>query len=53
MDIIFDYSMPVGEVQPKVRAYSIKVNSSNLIVKDYFHPTIKSIVNLVVGLFRL
>jgi hypothetical protein len=52
VDIIFNYSMPIDKVQPKVRAYRIKVNSSNLIVKDYFYPIIKGIVNIVVGLFR-
>jgi hypothetical protein len=52
VDIIFDYGVPADEVQPEVRAYCIKVNSSNLIVKDYFHPIIKGIVNAVVGLFR-
>jgi hypothetical protein len=51
VDIIFDYSVPADEVQPKVKAYSIKVNGSNLIVTDYFHPIIKSIANAVVGLF--
>jgi hypothetical protein len=53
VDIIFDYGMPADKAQPKVRTFYIKVNSSNLMVKDYFHLTIKSIVNLVVGLFRL
>jgi len=52
VDIIFDYSVPADDVQPEVRAYCIKVKGSNLIVKDYFHPIIKSIVNAVVGLFR-
>ncbi len=52
VDIIFDYGVPADEVQPEVRAYCIKVNGSNLIVTDYFHPIIKSIVNSVVGLFR-
>jgi hypothetical protein len=52
VDIIFDYGVPADEVQPEVRAYRIKVNGSNLIVKDYFHPIIKGIVNAVVGLFR-
>jgi hypothetical protein len=45
--------VPVDEVQLKVKAYRIKVNSSNLIVKDYFHLIIKEIVNAVVGLFKL
>jgi hypothetical protein len=53
VDIIFDYSVPADGVQPEVRAYCIKVKGSNLIVKDYFHPIIKSNVNAVVGLFRL
>ena len=52
VDIIFGYDVPADEVQPNVRAYCIQVNGSNLIVKDYFHPIIKSIVNAVVGLFR-
>jgi hypothetical protein len=53
VDIIFNYSVLIDEVQLKVKAYYIKVNSSNLIVKDYFHLIIKGIVNAVVGLFRL
>lgn len=52
VDIIFDYGVPADEVQPEVRAYCIKVNGSTLIVKDYFHLTIQSIVNPVVGFFR-
>jgi hypothetical protein len=52
VDIIFNYSMLANKAQPKVRTYYIKVNSSNLIVKDYFNFIIKLIVNLVVGLFR-
>ena len=52
VDIIFDYGVPADEAQPEVRAYCIKVNGSSLIVKDYFHPIIKSIVNAVGGLFR-
>jgi hypothetical protein len=52
VDIIFDYSVPTDKVQPKVRVYRIKVNSSNLIVKDYFYLIIKGIVNAVVRLFR-
>jgi hypothetical protein len=52
VDIIFDYGVPADEAQPEVRTYYIKVNGSNLIVKDYFNPLIKSIVNPVVGLFR-
>ena len=52
VDIIFDYGMPADEVQPDVRAYCIKVNGSNLIVKDSFHLIIKLIVNPVIGLFR-
>lgn len=52
VDIIFDYDVPADEGQPEVRAYRINVNGSNLIVKDYFHPIIKPIVNAVVELFR-
>jgi hypothetical protein len=52
VDIIFDYGVPAEDAQPEVRAYCVKVNGSDLIVTDYFHPIIKSIVNAVVGLFR-
>jgi hypothetical protein len=53
VDIIFNYSVLADKVQLKVKAYCIKVNSSNLIVKDYFHFIIKGIVNAVVELFKL
>lgn len=52
VDIVFDYGVPADEVQPDVKAYCVKFNGSDMIVTDYFHPIIKSIVNAVVGLFR-
>jgi hypothetical protein len=41
VDIIFDYGVLADKVQPEVRAYCVRVNGSNLIVKDYFHPIIQ------------
>jgi hypothetical protein len=52
VDIIFDYGVSTDEGQPKVRAYHINVNGSNLVIKDYFHPAIKPTVNMVVSLYR-
>lgn len=48
VDIIFDYGLPTIDCQPPVIAYTITVESPNLIVKQLSNPRIRQFVNLTV-----
>jgi hypothetical protein len=52
VDIIFDYGSPTIECQPRVMAYSITVEGSDLTIKQLSHPNIRKFVNLTVKTFE-
>jgi hypothetical protein len=52
VDIIFDYGSPIIECQPRVMAYSITVEGSDLTIKQLSHPNIRKFVNLTVKTFE-
>ncbi|PMD51577.1 uncharacterized protein K444DRAFT_669335 [Hyaloscypha bicolor E] len=52
VDIIFDYGLPIIECQPRVIAYSITVEGSDLTIKQLSHPNIRKFVNLTVKIFE-
>jgi hypothetical protein len=52
VDIIFDYGSPTTECQPRVMAYSITVEGSDLTIKQLPHPNIRTFVNLTVKTFE-
>jgi hypothetical protein len=52
VDIIFDYGSPTTECQPRVMAYSITVEGSDLTIKQLPHPNIRTFVNLTVKTFK-
>jgi hypothetical protein len=52
VNIIFDYSLPIIEYQPRVIAYSIIVEGSDLTIKQLSHPNIRKFVNLTVKIFE-
>jgi hypothetical protein len=52
VDIIFDYGSPTIECQPRVMAYSITVEGSDLAIKQLSNPNIRQFVNLTVMTFE-
>jgi hypothetical protein len=52
VDIIFDYGLPTIKCQPRVMAYSIAVEGSDLTIKPLFNPNIRQFVNRTVDTYN-
>jgi hypothetical protein len=52
VDIIFDYGLPTIKCQPRVMAYSITVEGSDLTIKPLFNPNIRQSVNRTVDTYN-
>jgi hypothetical protein len=52
VDIVFDYGLPAIKCQPRVLAYSITVEGSDLTIKPLLNPNIRHFVNLTVDAYN-
>ncbi len=52
VDIIFDYGLPTIKCQPRVMAYSITVEGSDLNIKPLLNPNIRQSVNRTVDTYN-